>query len=188
MKYKSILWIIPLLLANLFCTFGVPSQPATPPPDISAIVSATLTAAGPPLIAPIPTEAAAIPARDFFPAMGTVSGQELMFPASAIPPLRIAFFNPDGSLQAYTDTAPGQNHYSIDLPVGTYTVVAYSIAGNGFNEGTAGGYTPAVACGLSVDCNDHTLIPIAVKAGLTLEGINPNDYYAPENSFPPMPH
>lgn len=188
MKYKSVLWIIPLLLANLFCTFGVPAQPAPLTPDISAIVSATLTAAAPPISAPILTEAATIPARDFFPATGTVNGQELMFPASAIPSLRISFFNPDGSLQAYTDTAPGQNHYSIDLPVGIYTVVAYSIAGNGFTEGTAGGYTPAVACGLSVDCNDHSLIPITVTAGVTLDGINPNDYYAPENSFPPMPH
>jgi hypothetical protein len=188
MKFKSTFFFIPLFLANLFCSLGIPTQSAPQTPDISVIVSATLTASASPVGAAIPTAAATMPARDFFPAMGTVSGQELMFPASAMPALRIAFINLDGSLQAYTDTAPGQNHYTIELPVGSYTVVAYSIAGNGFIEGTAGGFTPAVACGLNIDCTDHSLIPITITAGLTLEGINPNDYYAPENSFPPMPH
>ena len=114
-------------------------------------------------------------------------GEQLMFPADRMPALRIVFYNADYVEIAYTDTAAGQNSYSIDLPAGTYHVVAYSKGGDGFTAGTAGGYTEAVPCGLTAACNDHRLILITVKPGDKLNGINPNDYYAPENSFPPMP-
>ncbi len=191
MKRKILLLLIPLALANLFCTFGAPAPtPAAPTPDLAAMVDATLTAVAS-NSTPAPTDvspggalvtASSTPgARDYFPEMGTVQG-ELMFPASGIPALRIVFFNPDGSVAAYTDTTAGQNTYSMDMPVGTYTVVAYSVEG-----GVAGGYTQAVPCGLQYGCDDHTLIPITVKAGETLTGINPNDYYAPPGTFPNMP-
>ena len=45
----------------------------------------------------------------------------------------------------------------------------------------------AVPCGLSVTCTDHSLITVSVTAGATLTGIDPNDYYAPDGTYPPMP-
>ena len=196
MKHKQLLHLIPLAVASIFCSFGSPASPVNHPDltqDVSAIVSATLTAVSQTGKADVPTtvfkatpEATTGP-RDFIPAMGTVSGEELRFPAARLPGLRITFFNMDGTVAAFTDTAPGQNSYFMDVPAGTYTLVAYSLGGDGFIAGTAGGYTQAVPCGLDVNCEDHRLIPIVVVAGQTVTGINPNDYYAPEHSFPPMP-
>jgi hypothetical protein len=50
-----------------------------------------------------------------------------------------------------------------------------------------GGYTPAVACGLTVACTDHSLIRVAVPAGETVRGVDIRDWYAPPGTFPPRP-
>ena len=187
------LCLVPLLLANLFCMAGArPAPAATPSPDLSAIVNATMTAVS--ASQPKPTLPPATQASTAAPAatqasqpLGVVVGENLMFPADKMPALRIVFYSTEYLPVATTDTAPGQNSYSIELPAGSYHVVAYSLGGDGFNAGTAGGYTQAVPCGLSVNCNDHHLLLIVVKPGEKLTGINPNDYYAPDKSFPPMP-
>ena len=83
----------------------------------------------------------------------------------------------------YVETAAGQGTYHLEyLPSGIYTVVAYTKDGN-----SAGGYTQAVPCGLTVDCNDHNLIPVMVDPGVETTGVNPFDWYAPEGIFPPYP-
>ena len=189
MKYKLYLWFLPLILANLFCSFSAPTPAAAPTPDIAIIVNATLTAVAisQPSQTPTSLPTATLPPATKNPKEGTVSGNTLLFPADKLPALRIAFFNVDGSLFGYTDTIAGQNNYSMNLPAGTYTVVAYALGGAGFTVGTAGGYSQAVPCGLDASCSDHSLIKITVKSGETLTGINPNDYYAPANIFPPMP-
>ena len=189
---KLPLFLIPLLLANLFCVVGTRSQAPTPTPDLSLTVNATLTALA---VQPVPTQAAGTPlpagtgsGQDIILPTGTVSGEYLMFPADILPALRIVFFNTDYMPVSYTDTAPGQSSYSLELPIGSYHVVAYALRGDGFiKAGTAGGYTEAVTCGLTTSCNDHHLLLITLHTGEHLSGINPNDYYAPENSFPPMP-
>ena len=188
---KLSLFLIPLLMANLFCVVGTRGQAPTPTPDLSRMVNATLTAlAG----QPVPTQSAGTPlpagtgsGQDITLPTGTVSGEQLMFPADKMPALRIIFFNTDYMPVSYIETAPGQSSYSLELPIGSYHVVAYALGGDGFTAGTAGGYTEAVRCGLSTSCNDHHLLLITLHAGEHLSGINPNDYYAPENSFPPMP-
>jgi hypothetical protein len=48
------------------------------------------------------------------------------------------------------------------------------------------GYTKAVACGLSVTCNDHSLVTVRVSAGATTVGIDPTDWYGPD-TFPLIP-
>ncbi|MGQ9553761.1 MAG: hypothetical protein ACUVWR_06595 [Anaerolineae bacterium] len=40
---------------------------------------------------------------------------------------------------------------------------------------------------MSVDCADHSLIGVEVRAGETTTGIDPGDWYAPEGAFPPDP-
>ena len=88
-------------------------------------------------------------------------------------------------LIAYRNSRRFKSSFFINLPEGTYTIVAYSLGGNGFTYGVAGGYTNAVACGLTADCTDHTLIPVTLKAGDTVS-VNPGDWYAPAGTFPPM--
>jgi len=200
-------WIIigVLALATMFCSVNL-SDPPTPTPDIAAMVDATLTAfaAGqvvptatqtqavvPPTAtltpAPLPagptaTETLSTTPMSSFPEMGTIAGT-LMYPSSGIPALRIVAFPLDGSAPSFTDLAAGQSTYTFDLPVGTYHVVAYRLSGGV----GGGGYTQMVPCGLQYGCDDHSLITVTVTAGATTYGVDPNDWYAPDGSFPPMP-
>ena len=184
-----------LALTTVFCSVGIDPNSATP--DVAAIVNATLTAAaaGAPAATNTPAPAQAGPSAtptlsttpmSSFPTLGTITGT-LGYPAEGIPAMRIVAFPLDGSTASWTETAAGATTYSLDLPVGTYHVVAYTLGGAGFPTGLAGGYTQAVPCGLSVSCTDHSLITVTVTANTTTSGVNPNDWYAPEGSFPPMP-
>ncbi|HEX8991510.1 MAG TPA: hypothetical protein VF784_07505 [Anaerolineales bacterium] len=118
---------------------------------------------------------------------GSIAG-ELMYPASALPPLRVVAFQVGSGRYYYTETSQGQSSYELDnLPPGTYHVVAYVIQGVGFPAGGPGGYSQAVPCGLQATCNDHNLIDVVVTPGQVTTGVNPNDYYAPAGAFPPSP-
>jgi preprotein translocase subunit SecG len=124
---------------------------------------------------------------------GGVSG-DLSYPSEFIPPLRVVAFRlengqPNGDFN-FIVTSENQSTYQIDgLEPGQYWVVAYTIpAGEGIPQGLAGGYSKAVPCGLSVDCNDHSLIAVDVLAGQLTGGIDPTDWYAPEGTFPPDPN
>lgn len=84
-----------------------------------------------------------------------------------------------------TVTANNDTTYKIEgLPVGSYHLVAYRSSGS---VNTSGAYTPAVACGLKVDCADHSLIPVEVDEGQIAENIDIFDWYAPEDALPPFP-
>ena len=153
--------------------------PVTYTPDINVIVAQTFAAmtaqaAGQPVPA---TLTPASPSTE----AGSISGK-LSYPSEFIPPLRVVAFNIFDQSYRYVDTNQNQSTYQISgLAPGKYHVVAYA------GGSLAGGYTPAVACGLSVDCTDHSLSDVVVFAGADTPNIDPADWYAPENSFPPMP-
>jgi hypothetical protein len=176
---KLALWL-PMLLIILACGLAPSGAPNTPP----------VAAAGTP--APASEESSpSVPPPTAGPATGTVTGR-LSYPSSFIPPMRVVFFSvPDGTA-SWVDTAMNQGAYSIDLPTGTYYLVAYPYSADTYTPPApgsatlAGGYTPAVACGLTVDCTDHALLPVTVSAGQTVSA-DPGDWYAPEGTFPPMP-
>lgn len=113
---------------------------------------------------------------------GTIKG-ELGYPAEMIPPLDVyAISSVDSTKFFALKTNANQQSFTItDVEPGTYVLVAYSGATY------AGGYTKSVPCGLSVDCNDHTLIPVTVKAGETNGEAQIKDWYAPEGTFPTKP-
>jgi hypothetical protein len=124
---------------------------------------------------------------------GGISGS-LSYPSEFIPPLRVVAFRlengqPNGEF-IFVLTNENQSTYQIDgLESGQYWIVAYTIpAGEGVPQGLAGGYSQAVPCGLSVDCNDHSLIAVDVLAGQLTGSIDPTDWYAPEDAFPPDPN
>jgi hypothetical protein len=131
-----------------------------------------------------------VPASGGAPAAGgagAISGQ-LMFPASALPAMKVVAFNIETGETFSVNTTANQNTYKIDnLPAGRYFVVAYSIGGDGFTPGVAGGYTAAVPCGLTTACTDHTLLEVNVIANSVTQNVVPGDFYAPEGTFPAMP-
>jgi hypothetical protein len=120
---------------------------------------------------------------------GSIAG-DLSYPSSGLPAMTIVAFHVGGGPNDYyyTTTQQGQNHYQLDnLPPGQYTVVAYSTGGGGYSGGLAAGYSQAVPCGLDASCSDHSLIVVAVSGGTLTNNVNPQDWYAPEGTFPVYP-
>lgn len=113
---------------------------------------------------------------------GSIRGN-LSYPSEFIPPLRVVAIHLATQEAYFVDTAENQTTYQIDnLPPGEYYVIAYTQ-----DKLLAGGYTQMVPCGLSVECTDHSLIPVTVQAGQITSGIDPADWYAPNGTFPPNP-
>lgn len=116
-------------------------------------------------------------------ATGSIAGA-LNYPSHFIPPLRVYAINTSSGQGYYIETLLNQGTFTmIGLPPATYHVLARP------RETTAliAGYTNAVPCGLGVECNDHTLIPVTVTAGTTTSSVNVFDWYAPPGTFPPDP-
>jgi len=112
---------------------------------------------------------------------GSLSGV-LSFPSEFIPSMSVVAWSvSEPGTYYYVTTSDGTSYYQIsNLPAGEYRVVAYT-------NGMAGGYSFAVACGLSVSCTDHSLVVVEVKSGQDSGGVNPQDWYAPDGSFPNSP-
>lgn len=172
---KKWIFISALALSAIFCNL-----PGTAPTPVST--SDTM----PTLVAAVTASAEALVTPTGAALTGTVTGR-LSYPADSMPAMRVTAFEVNTGKVIHIDTALGQSTYSIELPAGTYHIVAYSIEGNNFPSGIASGYTRAVPCGLAVECADHTLIDVTITAGTTIPDINPGDSYAPEGTFPPMP-
>lgn len=174
--YRGTLILAILSLTALFCSFAGQAATPTPTPDVAAIVRATLSA--------VQTQTAQ--AGSPTPSLASISGS-LGYPSSFIPPLRVYALNPSSGEFFKVDTDQNQGNYTLDVKPGTYLVFAYTRAADGQAGGLAGGYTPAVACGLSVNCTDHTLTPVTVADGQAVTGIDVKDWYAPEGTFPAPP-
>ena len=108
----------------------------------------------------------------------------LGYPSEGIPPLEVyAISSTDDSKFFFIKTTQNQSVFEIEnVDPGTYYVLAYT------ESNFAGGWTKAVPCGLTVDCNDHSLTSVVVKAGEATIGVEVKDWYAPENTFPPRPN
>ncbi|MFH1186532.1 MAG: hypothetical protein V1755_16090 [Chloroflexota bacterium] len=151
---------------------------------VEAIVQATIQA----MTAQAGGQAAATPS----PApsgdrMGSISGSP-NYPSESLPAMHVTAFQVGTQNYRYVSTNYGKQTFRIDdLAPGTYHVVAYTIGSQGFPAGLVGGYTQAVPCGLSVNCNDHILIDISVAAGQAITGINPADWYLVDDAFRPFP-
>lgn len=115
------------------------------------------------------------------PLAGSISGK-LCYPGSGIPPMTIyAADQATGRSFKTHSKGPSDTSYRIEgvLP-GTYVVYAW------LDDGKMGGsYSKAVPCGLSVDCTDHSLIPVTVKTGQDAAGIDVCDWYGPPPPAPP---
>lgn len=70
----------------------------------------------------------------------------------------------------------------MDVPYGDYYAYAYTIEqtltdSEGNSSKASGGFTKAVPCGLTVECNDHTLIHIKIDNEITKDTISICDWY-----------
>ncbi len=135
----------------------------------------------PPIPGPVPATPSA-PAN--VPDSGGSIQGSLSYPSEFIPSLAVVAFRVGGAPGDYSfvTTQQGQETYSIPVAAGQYYVVAYILGG-----GYAGGYSQAVSCGLQSSCTDHSLTPVTVPEGGTVTGIDPADWYAPEDAFPAYP-
>jgi len=105
---------------------------------------------------------------------GSISG-DLAYPSEYIPPQRVVAFDINSASYYYVDTQRNQGAYEItDLPPGTYHVMAYVL-----EQGPeiSAGYSYAVTCGLTVECDDHRLIDVLVYPGEVTEDVDPIDFY-----------
>lgn len=131
-----------------------------------ATLVVTATPAAVPTDTPSPTSTGA--------PTGGISGG-LNYPSSFIPAQRVVAFNIKTGFWYWQNTANGTAFYSFEkLPAGIYHVVSYLISDP---KAMAGGYSQAVPCGLSVDCTDHNLIDVEVKAGEVTKDVNAFDWY-----------
>lgn len=70
--------------------------------------------------------------------------------------------------------------YKLRVPAGDYHVFATIVNDDGPAEdyqGYKAYYSEFVKCGLSVDCPSHQPIKVTVRAGRTVTGIDPGDWY-----------
>lgn len=113
---------------------------------------------------------------------GSIGGS-LGYPSEGIPALNVVAYSVNSTDWYMVTTEANRSSYQIDnLPPGPYYVVAYPI-----DSDFGGGYTAAVPCGLTVDCTDHSLLPVEVPPAQVAFPIDPIDWYAGENAFPPNP-
>ncbi len=115
--------------------------------------------------------------------VGSIAGA-LAYPSESIPPMNVVAYDVNSSAWFYIITQQNQQSYQFDgLPAGTYYVVAYPTGQTEYG----GGYTAAVLCGLSVDCTDHSLLPVQVKGSQVTEDVDLTDFYADPGTFPVSP-
>jgi hypothetical protein len=181
---KPYLAVFVLVLAGLACAIPNPGHIAGTIGGIKKTVVIGITEI------PQTVKAAATSVKTFEAMMtkpapatnGTIRGH-LSYPSEVLVAQRIVAFSAATKTKvAEVSTVQGQSAYELSVPAGEYSVVAYTLDGK-----LSAGYSAAVPCGLSVDCTNHTLIVVKVKAGESVENINPQDWYAPAGAFPPMP-
>lgn len=154
----------------------------------------TRATAPPPTTRPSPS---ASPRAGF----GMISG-EVSYPSSSRAELEVYAIDVNDPGRWYSVIAPGFDgpdtgpatapppdtgkRYAIEVPPGTYHVVAY--IADRTRDTTPGLYSRFVLCGLRASCSDHTLIEVTVAAGETRNDVDPADwYYQPGTPYPPRP-
>lgn len=111
---------------------------------------------------------------------GTITGQ-VAYPSEFVPPLRVVAFDQQDESIFFVTELPAGGTYSLEVPAGTYVVLAYLMdpAAIGATPGLGAVYSEAVLCGLLYGCDDHSLVPVVVNAGQTVANIDPVDWYTP---------
>jgi hypothetical protein len=179
MLNKAYLFLLSFALILSACT----TSPAAAPQatlDQNAVATVVASQATPVAVV---TQPASLPVTTPTQAVitGSISGT-LTFPSESTPALQVVAFNQTTGNFVGVETQPNQQTFRLEnLEPGIYRLVAYLKD----EPERGGGYTKFVLCGMSVDCNDHSLIDIPVVAGQEAGGINLADWYVMEPGFFP---
>ena len=167
-----------LTLSGLLSACNMPQSKEETRDYVAHSVSATLTAGAPTQTEVVIPESSPEPTQS----MGHVSGQ-ICYPSEPpLPPLMI-YFEEMNTLALHTlEHTNGTGVYEIDLPAGSYVAYAWR---ESYDLG--GAYSAAVPCGLSVNCNDHSLLPFQVTAGQMMNDIDICDWYGSPGDVPEPP-
>lgn len=107
----------------------------------------------------------------------TVKGK-LSYPSEYVPSLIVYLKNTaTGELFKYVSKEGEMKYEFKNIPAGKYVAYCYL---NDSDSDFGAGYTKAVPCGLSVECNDHSLIQFEVKEKGITDKINIGDWYGAE--------
>jgi hypothetical protein len=102
---------------------------------------------------------------------GTIRGR-LCYPSEYIPAMTVYARDVDTGHTVAVEVPENTPQYELAVPGdATYHVFAWTV------DGLGGSYSRFVTCGLSVECTDHSLIPVTVGAGQAVGGVDVCDFY-----------
>lgn len=102
---------------------------------------------------------------------GTIRGM-LCYPSEYIPAMTIYARDTITGETIAGEVPENTAQYELQVPgEATYQVFAWTA------DGLGGSYSRFVTCGMSVECADHSLIPVTVGAGQAVSGIDVCDFY-----------
>lgn len=148
-------------------------------------------------VAPSPT----VPPATLSPAAEKPKGMEetkksgsilakLGYPAGGIPPLKVCAYSVPEKEGVYGEpvkcvkTDTNQTEVTIlDVPTNTYHVFAWPVSDE---FSLSGSFTPAVACGLKVECKDHSPLAVVVEADKSTQ-VEIKDWYGDGVGYPKKP-
>jgi hypothetical protein len=171
--------VVLLVISSIFCTYLPFNRPVPtlPSGQLDATMAALQNLAA--------TQSVPSSKPTGLLATASISGK-LAYPGETIPPMRVVAFDMTNGAFYVAEVHSSGLYQIIHLPAGAYHVVAYPITKTG-TSALSGGYSQAVPCGLSVNCTDHSLIVIKIAVGAQVNGIDPDDFYAPAGTYPPDP-
>lgn len=121
--------------------------------------------------------------------MGSILAK-LGYPAGGIPPLKVCVYTLPEKVGEYDSpvkcamTETNQTEIALlEVPVGNYHIFAWPIS----DEFTlSGSFTPAIACGLKVDCKDHSPLTVVVEVDQSTQ-VEIKDWYGDGVDYPKKP-
>lgn len=111
---------------------------------------------------------------------GVISGK-LGYPGESIPNMKICVENLDNKKIICTQLSPreyNEGKYHWQLPIGKYFIFAKLLKAQGkFDTNYRAYYSEFVTCGEKSTCQSHEPIAVTVENNMTLNNINPTDWY-----------
>ena len=111
-------------------------------------------------------------------ASGKLSGS-LCYPSDYLPAMTVYAREIHSGKTHSLKTQQNQKYFTFEnLPFGAYQVYAYTLESlRGDGSKGSGAYTQMVPCGLTVACQDHTLIAVQVSKALQQDSVQVCDWY-----------
>ena len=102
---------------------------------------------------------------------GVIRGK-LCYPSEYIPAMTLYARNVSTGETVTLGVPENTPQYELQVPgEATYQVFAWT------EDGLGGTYSRFVNCGMSVECTDHSIVPVPVGAGQTVSAIDICDFY-----------